>query len=68
MKCVPPSNSTSRGCGPTASFLPSPIRMRLQAPQWLQDGMPRLKMEAHLKERRLLLDPKAEPERPRLIP
>jgi dipeptidyl aminopeptidase/acylaminoacyl peptidase len=38
------------------------------APQWLQDGIPRLKMEAHLKERRGMVDPKAEPERPRLIP
>jgi dipeptidyl aminopeptidase/acylaminoacyl peptidase len=38
------------------------------APKWLEDGIPRLKMEAHLKERRGLLDPKAEPERVRLIP
>lgn len=38
------------------------------APQWLQDGVPRLKMEAHLKERRPLVDAKAEPERPRVIP
>ncbi len=38
------------------------------APQWLQDGVPRLKMEAHLKERRALVDAKAEPERPRIIP
>ena len=38
------------------------------APQWLQDGIPRLKMEAHLKERRPRVDAKAEPERPRVIP
>lgn len=38
------------------------------APQWLQDGIPRLKMEAHLKERRSLLDAKADAERPRLVP
>ena len=38
------------------------------APQWLQDGIPRLKMEAHLKERRPLVDAKAEPERPKVIP
>jgi dipeptidyl aminopeptidase/acylaminoacyl peptidase len=38
------------------------------APQWLQEGIPRLKMEAHLKERRPLVDAKAEPERPRVIP
>jgi acetyl esterase/lipase len=37
------------------------------APQWLQDGIPRLKMEAHLKERRAMVDSKAE-ERPRPIP
>ena len=38
------------------------------APKWLEDGIPRLKMEAHLKERRVMVDPKAEPERPRPIP
>jgi dipeptidyl aminopeptidase/acylaminoacyl peptidase len=38
------------------------------APQWLTDGIPRLKMESHLKERRSLVDPKAEPERVRPIP
>jgi dipeptidyl aminopeptidase/acylaminoacyl peptidase len=38
------------------------------APQWLQDGIPRLKMETHLKERRPLVDPKAEVARPALIP
>lgn len=37
------------------------------APQWLQDGIPRLKMEEHLKARRPLVD-KGEPERPRLVP
>jgi dipeptidyl aminopeptidase/acylaminoacyl peptidase len=36
-------------------------------PQWLQDGIPRLKMEAHLKDRRAMVDGKAEPER-RIIP
>jgi dipeptidyl aminopeptidase/acylaminoacyl peptidase len=38
------------------------------APQWMQDGIPRLRMEAHLKDRRPLVDAKAEPERPRVIP
>jgi dipeptidyl aminopeptidase/acylaminoacyl peptidase len=37
------------------------------APPWLQDGIPRLKMEDHLKSRRPLVD-KGEPERPRLVP
>jgi dipeptidyl aminopeptidase/acylaminoacyl peptidase len=37
-------------------------------PPWLQDGVPRLKMEAHLKERRPMVDAKAEAERPRLVP
>jgi dienelactone hydrolase len=37
------------------------------APQWLQDGIPRLKMEQHLKDRRQMVD-KAEPDRPRLVP
>ena len=37
------------------------------APQWLQDGIPRLRMEEHLKSRRPLVD-KGEPERPRLVP
>ena len=35
-------------------------------PQWIQDGVPRLKMEAHLKDRRPLVDAKAEA--PRLVP
>ena len=38
------------------------------APDWLQQGVPRLRMEAHLKSRRPLVDSKAEPERPRLVP
>jgi dipeptidyl aminopeptidase/acylaminoacyl peptidase len=37
------------------------------APKWLEDGIPRLKMEAHLKDRRAMVDSKAE-ERPRPIP
>lgn len=37
------------------------------APKWMQDGIPRLKMEAHLKDRRPLVD-RGEPERPRLVP
>lgn len=37
-------------------------------PQWIQDGVPRLKMEAHLKDRRNMVDAKAEPERPRIVP
>ncbi len=31
------------------------------APDWLKDGVPRLQMEDHLKERRPLVDPKAAP-------
>ena len=31
------------------------------APDWLKDGVPRLQMEDHLKERRSLVDPKAPP-------
>ena len=38
------------------------------APDWLQEGVPRLKMEAHLKARKPLVESKAEPERPRLVP
>ncbi|HLG05299.1 MAG TPA: prolyl oligopeptidase family serine peptidase, partial [Gemmatimonadales bacterium] len=36
------------------------------APQWLEEGIPRLKMDGHLKERRPMVDPKAgvEPARP----
>ena len=37
-------------------------------PQWIQDGVPRLKMEAHLKDRRTMVDSKAEPDRPRIVP
>ncbi len=39
------------------------------APDWLKDGVPRLKMEAHLKERRALVDPKATPVvTPKIVP
>ncbi len=38
------------------------------APQWLQDGIPRLKMEEHLKARRAMVDAKAEADRARLVP
>jgi dipeptidyl aminopeptidase/acylaminoacyl peptidase len=38
------------------------------APAWLQDGIPRLKMEAHLKERRSLVDAKAVIDQPRIVP
>jgi dipeptidyl aminopeptidase/acylaminoacyl peptidase len=38
------------------------------APDWLQEGIPRLKMEDHLKSRRPMVDAKAEPERPKIIP
>jgi dipeptidyl aminopeptidase/acylaminoacyl peptidase len=31
------------------------------APEWLQEGVPRLKMEEHLRDRRHLVDPKAKP-------
>ena len=39
------------------------------APDWLKDGVPRLKMEEHLKERRVLVDPKATPPvTPKIVP
>ena len=38
------------------------------APDWLKDGVPRLKMEEHLKGRRPLVDSKATPPTPRIIP
>ena len=38
------------------------------APDWMKDGIPRLKMEDHLKERRALVDPKAEPPKPKVVP
>ena len=38
------------------------------APEWLKEGVPRIKMEEHLKERRVLVDPKAEVTRPRITP
>ncbi|MDH5234874.1 MAG: prolyl oligopeptidase family serine peptidase [Gemmatimonadota bacterium] len=31
------------------------------APQWMQEGVPRLEMEEHLRERKPLVDPKAKP-------
>ncbi len=37
------------------------------APDWLKEGVPRLKMESHLKDRRPMVDSKAE-ERPRIVP
>ena len=39
-----------------------------QAPDWLKDGVPRLKMEEHLKARRVLVDPKATVAVPRITP
>ncbi|HYC52841.1 MAG TPA: prolyl oligopeptidase family serine peptidase [Gemmatimonadaceae bacterium] len=43
--------------------------LRDQAPpEWLTDGVPRLKMEDHLKSRRPMVDAKAEPPRPKLVP
>ncbi|MFI5311154.1 MAG: alpha/beta hydrolase family protein [Gemmatimonadales bacterium] len=38
------------------------------APDWLKEGVPRLKMEEHLKERRVLVDPKATLPTPRIVP
>jgi dipeptidyl aminopeptidase/acylaminoacyl peptidase len=38
------------------------------APDWLKDGVPRLKMEEHLRERRPLVDPKAVPVPPKAVP
>jgi dipeptidyl aminopeptidase/acylaminoacyl peptidase len=38
------------------------------APDWMQNGVPRLKMEAHLKDRRPLVDAKAEPPRAPIVP
>lgn len=38
------------------------------APEWLKDGVPRLKMEEHLKARRPMVDAKAEPEQPKVVP
>ncbi len=38
------------------------------APDWLKDGVPRLKMEEHLKTRRPMVDSKATPPAPRLVP
>ena len=37
------------------------------APDWLKDGVPRLKMEQHLKDRKPLVDPKATPS-PKVVP
>ncbi len=39
------------------------------APDWMKDGVPRLKMEDHLKARRPLVDPKAAPPAgPKVVP
>jgi dipeptidyl aminopeptidase/acylaminoacyl peptidase len=38
------------------------------APEWLKDGVPRLKMEEHLKDRRPLVDPKTAPTPPKVVP
>jgi dipeptidyl aminopeptidase/acylaminoacyl peptidase len=38
------------------------------APDWLKDGVPRLKMEEHLRERRPLVDPKAVTAPPKVVP
>ena len=34
------------------------------APAWMTEGVPRLQMEEHLRERRPLVDPKAAPKKP----
>ncbi len=38
------------------------------APEWLKEGIPRLKMEEHLKARRVMVDPKATVPTPRITP
>jgi dipeptidyl aminopeptidase/acylaminoacyl peptidase len=38
------------------------------APDWIKDGVPRLKMEDHLKGRRPMVDPKATVTTPRITP
>jgi dienelactone hydrolase len=38
------------------------------APEWMKEGVPRLKMEQHLKDRRVLVDPKATVAAPRITP
>jgi len=38
------------------------------APEWLKEGVPRLKMEQHLKDRRVMVDPKATVTAPRITP
>ena len=38
------------------------------APEWLKEGIPRLKMEEHLKTRRVMVDPKAVAPQPRITP
>jgi dipeptidyl aminopeptidase/acylaminoacyl peptidase len=39
------------------------------APDWLKNGVPRLQMEEHLKERRPLVDPRAKaPPAPKIVP
>ncbi|MDA1081163.1 MAG: prolyl oligopeptidase family serine peptidase [Gemmatimonadetes bacterium] len=38
------------------------------APEWLKEGVPRLRMEEHLKDRRVMVDPKATKAVPRITP
>ena len=38
------------------------------APEWLTDGVPRVKMADHLKARRIMIDPKATATAPRITP
>ena len=38
------------------------------APEWLKEGVPRLKMEEHLRERRPMVDPKATVPAPKVVP
>ena len=37
------------------------------APEWMQEGVPRLRMEEHLRARRALLDPKAKPPEKKVV-
>jgi dipeptidyl aminopeptidase/acylaminoacyl peptidase len=38
------------------------------APEWMKEGVPRLKMEQHLKDRKVMVDPKATVAAPRITP
>ncbi|MCA0375285.1 MAG: prolyl oligopeptidase family serine peptidase [Gemmatimonadetes bacterium] len=38
------------------------------APEWMKEGVPRLRMEQHLKDRRTMVDPKAAPTAARITP